>query len=734
MAEAVAAAAAAIATAIVGAGAAAAGTATFVAVESAVDLALTLGIVIGADLLLQPKIPAYAQQQPLKQGTPPRRFGFGQTRVGGYYMLFEALKSDAFDVLAIHEGKIAGFTGARWFLNDDEVSLGARANNEQNVITPDSVKYGHNSDHVYVDFRVGDFPNTSYAANSPNVLGAGDPTILPAESWDDSFRGDGIASIALRYVADSPKKQSGTFPNGAPQPSVAPYLLPLYDPRLNGSTSMGDPSTWNWSHNSALCLLAFLVDPRSFSMGLSFARRIAPTIQYWINAANVCDSQVEVASVSTHTLEAETGGAVNHLKFANVNGLKPGITVTVGVNSADEERLTVASIGGSQGPGEVFFTTNIVNSHPSGDEVQWGGGGDVGAGTEDRYRCNGVAGYDQAPADIISQINGTMDGWLGMRGDGALTVFAGQYYEPTVILSDAHVLDYSVQQFQADEEVVNQLLPTYTEPNYKYNTVDAGQWDSLHDQQQRGRIRSKQMQLPWADSTSQARRLAKAQMARQAGNGTTPPLRGWVRTTLAGMNALGERYIRLQISENQLLHDIVVEINKGKIDLKTLSVTWQWVQADPTAYDWLVADEVSDNPLYTATFPGRIPNLGLPAPTIESASPVFVAGGAQIDITAISPLGAGVDWIVQWRVTGTTTWTSNTLTDVADGSPVDLLSGFVPAGGVIDVEVAYLTAANESPFSNIVTVDLTAGAMDGILDDFGASILDNTGAEILDDT
>ena len=288
-------------------------------------------------------------------------------------MLFEALKSDAFGVLAIHEGKIAGFTGARWFLNDDEVSLGAQANNEQNVITPDSVKYGHNSDHVYVDFRVGDFPNTSYAANSPNVLGAGDPTILPAESWDDSFRGDGIASIALRYVADSPKKQSGDLPQRRRRSQASrPTCCRSTTRWLNGTGSMGDPSTWNWSHNSALCLLAFLVDPRSFSMGLSFARRIAPTIQYWIDAANVCDSQVEVSSVTTHTLEAETGGAVNHLKFANVNGLKVGQTVTVGVNSADVEMLTVEAIGGTQGPGEVFFTTNIVHSHPSGDEVAVG--------------------------------------------------------------------------------------------------------------------------------------------------------------------------------------------------------------------------------------------------------------------------------------------------------------------------------------------------------------------------
>ena len=108
--------------------------------------------------------------------------------------------------------------------------------------------------------------------------------------------------------------------------------------------------------------------------------------------------------------------------------------------------------------------------------------------------------------------------------------------------------------------------------------------------------------------------------------------------------------------------------------------------------------------------------------------------GAQIDITAISPLSAGVDWIVQWRAAGATTWTSSTLTDAPDGSPVDLLTGFVPSGTVLDVEVAYLTAANQSPFCEIVTVDLTGAPSDAILDEFGGTILDETGASILDET
>ena len=55
------------------------------------------------------------------------------------------------------------------------------------------------------------------------------------------------------------------------------------------------------------------------------------------------------------------------------------------------------------------------------------------------------------PLRLIAQNIATFDGWLAQKPSGAFTVMAGKYYAPTVTLTDDHVLGYTVQHFQADE-------------------------------------------------------------------------------------------------------------------------------------------------------------------------------------------------------------------------------------------------------------------------------------------
>jgi hypothetical protein len=51
----------------------------------------------------------------------------------------------------------------------------------------------------------------------------------------------------------------------------------------------GDPSTYAWSENPILCLLAYLTDA-SGGMGEDYSRRIAPALDSWIAAADDCDA------------------------------------------------------------------------------------------------------------------------------------------------------------------------------------------------------------------------------------------------------------------------------------------------------------------------------------------------------------------------------------------------------------------------------------------------------------
>jgi len=296
---------------------------------------------------------------------------------------------------------------------------------------------------------------------------------------------------------------------------------------------------------------------------------------------------------------------------------------------------------------------------------------------------------------------------MAPRGDGALVVFSGRYYEPVVTLTDHHVVSYSLTHFLPDEQAVNQYVPSYTDPNSEFTTVDAGAVDHLIDQMARGITRSSQLALPWVPSASQAVRLAKRKLTR-----STQELRGTITANLYGMNALGERYVRLQVSENAAISDVVVEItDKAQIDLANLTVTFPFVAADPTIDDGDPGGSVSI-PGVPVTRPIPSP---LVAPTITSLAAVYddsASGisGARIQIDISAPVTEDVQWRYKWKLSAASDWHENTSTDIADGAAITLLTAFVPATGSVDVEVAYVTAGGVSPWSATSSISLAAPA------------------------
>lgn len=668
--------------------------AIYSAVYAVVDVGVTLGLTVGLNLLLAPKPPGLPQvQTPLKQAIPPRRSGYGRARLSGYYMLYTAIGPDSYNVLALHDGRIDGYE--RYYLNEDEVRLNPTYDG---VISPDGRKYavfdnsggGRGDYRVFITTTLGDKPSTQLLADATEL----------ASIWTAQHRGDGVAAMAVACRQSKQKDQQTNFPFGLPLPSTAARLLRLYDPRLNGLDRIGDAwaSPWNWSSNGALAVLDYLVDP-DHGMGLDFARRIKPAIETWITGANVCDEQVEVARTSSYLTGAAVHGFHN-IRVFGTTGLSIGMPIDIGFGTPAAETLTVTDIGAPAKNGVLLtLSANMAHDHAEGDQVTWAAGAD-GTGTQPRYAVGGVYEHTTAPADVIAQLLAASDGWLGQRGDGALVYYAGKYYEPTVTLTDDHVTGYQVRYFLPDEETVNQLLPTYCEPNQRFNEVDAGEWNNSPDQAARGRIRSQPMPLPWVPAMSQARRLAKRAMSRYAAE-----VRGQVKTNLYGMTALGERFIRLQVREHTAIRNLVVEISKVQIDLSTLTLTFDWVAADPTADEWSTADEITIVPIAPPT------QAPLDAPTITAvavnyASVNSTGDGATLTLTIDNPFDGSADWILQWSPAGANDWTPIKYNDVADGTPVTLTTGFVPSGGSLDLEVAYVTAGGQSPWSAIFTVSV----------------------------
>jgi hypothetical protein len=333
----------------------------------------------------------------------------------------------------------------------------------------------------------------------------------------------------------------------------------IYDPRDVGQTQ-GDKSTYLFSDNPILCLLAYLTDA-SGGMGLDYARFIEPAIDFWKDAADECDGLVATSGMHATLLDAAAVDD-NKIFLADTTGLTVGATV-----SLPTEDVVVSGFGLA---GEVDIAGTLAYAHQAGELANW-----PGFGQTVLYGCAGTYGHDTPPGDVIKSILSTFDGWLGQRGDGALVVRTNTVYTPTVVLGNDHIVGYQVQHYLPDEQVTNQYVVSYTDPASGFNKAEAGYVEDDDDIADRGTVRSNELYLQWVPSAPQALTVARALLAR-----STQALRGTTTCNLSGLAVLGQRYVKLQITELPDLTDTVVEITgKPTIDLASMTVSFPWVAA-----------------------------------------------------------------------------------------------------------------------------------------------------------
>jgi hypothetical protein len=165
--------------------------------------------------------------------------------------------------------------------------------------------------------------------------------------------------------------QQGDFPNGLPTPSAVIDAQLIYDPRDVGQTQ-GDKSTYVFSDNPILCLLAYLTDANG-GMGLDYARFIEPTIDFWKAAADECDGLVDTSGMHATLLDAAAVGD-NKIFLADTTGLSVGMTVQLPTENVDVSGFGLA--------GEVDITGTLANAHAAGELAYW-----PGFGQTVLYRC-----------------------------------------------------------------------------------------------------------------------------------------------------------------------------------------------------------------------------------------------------------------------------------------------------------------------------------------------------------
>lgn len=305
-------------------------------------------------------------------------------------------------------------------------------------------------------------------------------------------------------------------------------------------------------------------------------------------------------------------------------------------------------------------------------------------GTEPLYRSWVTHKHIDPHASVCAAILETCDGWIAPRADGALVVYAGQYYEPTVTIGPEEIVAFEWAGVGVDDdEAVNEIIPSYISADHDYNSVETDAWRDEGDISDRGEVLPDNFE-PQVPSWGQARALAKRRMVRK-----NALYRGSVTTNIAGRIVRGERYINLVLTDaGTTFYDGPAEIIGVVRNMSTGGMTFEWVAADPDVDDWNAAVEEGS----PAAKGDRAASLPLDTPTIASAIAEFSGDDVTLTITANSPYPDrdDLDWLARWRTVGSTNWGGELqFADLPSGPTVELVTDLVPLDGEVEVQVQY---------------------------------------------
>jgi hypothetical protein len=240
----------------------------------------------------------------------------------------------------------------------------------------------------------------------------------------------------------------------------------------------------------------------------------------------------------------------------------------------------------------------------------------------------------------------TCDGWISENGDGSLALKVGKYRAPTFTLEAQHIRGYGLQFGVADEEIVNEIAFSYTDTQADYKTLQGDPWRDQDDIDARGKVRSQPFSLTWVQSHTQGRRLSKRKIAK-----LNAPLRVSLRTTLYGLQALGERWIAIEAGEViSDLGGLVIEVLNMKVDLLKAEVVIDGLKVDPDTVDaWDETTEEGERP----TIPDKLVSVAPSVPQNLTAVVDIVSGDFAFVATIDDPGRSDLTFQLQYRVSGT---------------------------------------------------------------------------------
>jgi hypothetical protein len=311
-------------------------------------------------------------------------------------------------------------------------------------------------------------------------------------------------------------------------------------------------------------------------------------------------------------------------------------------------------------------------------------------GAEVRYSCSGGYELPAAPKEILNAILATCDAETYMRSDGAIGIRVGNAVEPSVVISDKHILSYSnfVRGTSGSLTPVNVVTAKFVSPSLDFQEADADPWRDEDSIEETGREESRNIDLTWVQSHGQARRLMKIAHRRY-----NPEWSGQVITDLDGLRAWGERYVTLQI--NELGIDGPFEMNAPPEIMPSSGTVVLSVQSfDQSAYDWDPEHEEGTAPNVADTS-GSDDAIDNPSSVTASVASRVISitwdASGRIDTTPE----------LQYRTNPTGPW--------SDGFVDSGTSGHTPtlAAAHYDVQVRFVVGGQESGWTPLLNINVT---------------------------
>lgn len=250
---------------------------------------------------------------------------------------------------------------------------------------------------------------------------------------------------------------------------------------------------------------------------------------------------------------------------------------------------------------------------------------------------------------VLQEMLKACDGYCWQDADAKLNLHVGRWIEPTVTLTDDHIIALNGSMGAKATDRVNEVKVVYTDARFDYNETESAPVVDLAAQEELGRPETQRFDIFFAPDHNQAARLGKRLLAKLSDRWNLV-----VVVNLFGLNLIGERFCRLSCAELAIVN-VAFEVSSLRInfDAGTVEVGLTEVRASDWDFDAELEEGTPPDEPGATTITPTVPmpeNLTLEAVPITLGTVTGVGIRASWD----DPAREGLSFDAEYRPTGGT--------------------------------------------------------------------------------